>query len=272
MDLESLYDSSCIYDKKIEYDKNYSYESGIKEYLNLLDKYNIKATIFTLLSSLDNSKDYLIDAIKNNHEVALHGYNHSSPLEMDLDDFKAKTIEAKFRLEKELNTKIQGFRAPCFGINEELIKTIKNLGFKYDSSSFDFPLAMKSGSIDLSHYKKISNEIYKDNDFYEFPLAKVKAYGGNIPICGGGYIRLVPWFVIKYYIKKYIKKTDSYIFYCHPYEIIKDKLPKFKGLNWKERLYLKIGRKSYIKKIEWLIKYLKKQGFEFKTMSETIKA
>mgnify|MGYP002528144881 CR=1 FL=1 len=71
-----------------------------------------------------------------------------------------------------------------------------------------------------------------------------------------------------YYIKKYFKTADSYVFYAHPFELGWGKIPHFKDLNRKENLYLRVGRKQYIKKIEYLIKLLRKKNFVFMTMGE----
>ncbi len=267
IDVESLFDCELLKDR-MKFDPNYSYECYLRDYLSLLDKYNIKATLFLLESSMERIKDVLIEAIKNGHEIALHGKCHTSPFEMTDDEFRNTIKETKAVIEKELNVEIKGYRAPCFGINENKLNIIKELGFKYDSSNLDFHLAKKSGAIDLSSYNKDYMYVASKDDFYEFSLAKVKAYSGHMPVSGGGYIRLVPWFVMKYYIKKYFKTADSYIFYVHPFEIGKGKIPSFKGLNWKERLYLRIGRRQYLKKIEYLIKLLNKKGFKFMTMSE----
>ena len=267
IDVESLFDSELLKDR-LKYDPKYSYECYLKDYIDLLDKYNIKGTLFILESSLDETKDIIKYAISHGHEIALHGKNHTSPFEISDEDFKKEIKEVKERLEKEFNIEIKGYRAPCFGIDENKIKIIKELGFKYDSSNLDFHLAKKSGKINLDSYNKDYQYISSKDGFYEFSLAKVKAYSGHMPVSGGGYIRLVPWFVMKYYIKKFFKNADSYVFYCHPFEIGKGKIPSFKNLNWKEKLYLKIGRKSYLKKIEYIIKLLNKKGFEFKAMKE----
>jgi hypothetical protein len=267
IDVESLFDSELLKDR-LKYDPKYSYECYLKDYIDLLDKYNIKGTLFILESSLDETKDIIKYAISHGHEIALHGKKHTSPFEISDEDFKKEIKEVKERLEKEFNIEIKGYRAPCFGIDENKIKIIKELGFKYDSSNLDFHLAKKSGKINLDSYNKDYQYISSKDGFYEFSLAKVKAYSGHMPVSGGGYIRLVPWFVMKYYIKKFFKNTDSYVFYCHPFEIGKGKIPSFKNLNWKEKLYLKIGRKSYLKKIEYIIKLLNKKGFEFKAMKE----
>ena len=267
IDVESLFDSELLKDR-LKYDSKYSYECYLKDYIDLLDKYNIKGTLFVLESSINETKDIIKYAISHGHEIALHGKNHTSPFEISDEDFKKEIKDVKERLEKEFNIEIKGYRAPCFGIDENKIKIIKELGFKYDSSNLDFHLAKKSGKINLDSYNKDYQYISSKDGFYEFSLAKVKAYSGHMPVSGGGYIRLVPWFVMKYYIKKFFKNADSYVFYCHPFEIGKGKIPSFKNLNWKEKLYLKIGRKSYLKKIEYIIKLLNKKGFEFKAMKE----
>lgn len=267
IDVESLFDSELLKDR-LKYDPKYSYECYLKDYIDLLDKYNINGTLFILESSINETKDIIKYAISHGHEIALHGKNHTSPFEISDEDFKKEIKDVKERLEKEFNIEIKGYRAPCFGIDENKIKIIKELGFKYDSSNLDFHLAKKSGKINLDSYNKDYQYISSKDGFYEFSLAKVKAYSGHMPVSGGGYIRLVPWFVMKYYIKKFFKNADSYVFYCHPFEIGKGKIPSFKNLNWKEKLYLKIGRKSYLKKIEYIIKLLNKKGFEFKAMKE----
>ena len=271
MDVESFYDIECLKDKDIKYDENYSFEESMKDYVNLLDKYNIKGTFFTLCSSLNKAKPYLLKSIENNHEVALHGYSHKSPLQMNEKEFEENIILAKDILEKELNTKIIGYRAPCFGILDSHIEILKRNGFLYDSSSLNFHLAINSGKVTLDDYERLNNLCYKKDNFFEITPNRVKAYSGHLPISGGGYIRLVPWFVIRYYIKKCIKKTDSYMFYVHPYEVSKRKTPKLKGLSFVEKLYISIGKKSYLKKIEKIIKYLKKKGFEFKSLKEYTK-
>ena len=267
IDVESLFDSELLKDR-MKYDPKYSYECYLRDYINLLNKYDIKGTLFLLESSIDNIKDIINDAIKDGHEIALHGKYHTSPFEQTDEEFRKTIKETKEKLEREFNVEIKGYRAPCFGIDDNKLNIIKDLGFKYDSSNLDFHLAKKSGKVNLDSYNKDYDYISSNNYFYEFSLAKVKAYSGHMPVSGGGYIRLVPWFVMKYYIKKFINNSDSYVFYVHPFEIGKGKIPSFKGLNWKEKLYLRIGRKSYLRKIEYIIKLLKKKGFEFKAMKE----
>ena len=272
MDVESFYDIEIFKDKNIPYNESYSFEEAIVDYVNLLDKYNIKGTFFTLVSSLPKVKPFLKKAIENNHEIALHGYNHKSPLLMNEKEFEENIIMAKNILEKELETNIIGYRAPCFGILDSHIEILKRNNFLYDSSSLNFHLAINSSKVDLNNYERLNTLCYKKDNFIEITPNRVRAYSGHLPVSGGGYIRLVPWFVIRYYVRKCISKSDTYMFYVHPYEVSKKKAPKIKNLNFIEKLFITIGRKTYLKKIEKIIKYLKKKGFEFKSLKEYVKA
>ena len=268
MDVESMYDAVCIKRYGIEYNSRYSCEEAINDYLNLLDEFNIKGTFFTLASSLDKAKPILNMAIEKGHEIALHGLNHDSPLAMSKNEFIRNISKAKHKLEHELNIKIKGYRAPCFGINDDLVTALKDLGFKYDSSNLNFSLAHDSGAIDLSEYNQKNDLVYKDNEFYEFNPALLKFKTRYLPISGGGYLRLIPWIFIKPYVKKYIKTHNCYMFYVHPFEIYSNKLPSYKELNLYERLYMTINRKRYLSIIRKLIKLLIKNNYEFMTMNQ----
>ena len=129
IDVESLYDSELLKDR-MNYDPKYSYECYLKDYIDLLNKYNIKGTLFILESSINNIKDIIKYAINSGHEIALHGKRHTSPFEQTDIEFEKEIKETKERLENEFNIEIKGYRAPCFGINDNKLQIIKNLGFR----------------------------------------------------------------------------------------------------------------------------------------------
>ena len=270
MDIESLYDTFILKDKA-KYNEAYSYEEKMIDYLNLLDKYNIKATLFVTITSLNKVKDILKEAIKRGHEVALHGLTHKSPMDMTEIEFINNLKEGKRILETELNTSVIGYRAPMFGIDDNKIELIKKEGFLYDSSDLSFRRAIKSGGIDLESYTKDYDFIHHKDNFYEFSMSKVSAYSSYMPVSGGGYLRLVPWFVYKYYINKFLRKYNSYMFYCHPFETSYSILPKFSGLNKRERMYLSVGRFNYLYKTKKVIKTLIRKKYKFYNLKEYIK-
>lgn len=268
MDIESLFDANCLKGKSVKYIDEYSLEEETKRYIDLLDSYNIKATFFLLTTSIPKVKDFLIDAINNKHELALHGLNHISPIEGTIDTFKNDIIEAKKIIKNEFNYDVKGYRAPCFGITNDHLEILNELGFTYDSSCIDFKKAEASGYIDLSNFNKISDSIYDSNGFKEISLSKATIGKKNLPISGGAYVRLIPWFIIRHNIKKYLKTHDTYVFYLHPFEISRKRPHHFKGVKLSKNLYFNVHRIRYFKKIKKIIGYLKKYNYTFKTMNE----
>lgn len=100
-------------------------KDGAERVLELLDKCKIKATFF-ISAKFAQKYPSLIKNISKDHEIGLHCYDHKNK------DF-SKLKEAKKIIEKIINKKIKGFRAPRF--QSPNYKTLKELGIVYDSSS-----------------------------------------------------------------------------------------------------------------------------------------
>jgi peptidoglycan/xylan/chitin deacetylase (PgdA/CDA1 family) len=113
-----------------EISKNEQFEiskQGLLLILELLSKYDIKATFFTTANFAKHFPKIMKD-ISKKHEVACHGYNHSDSYFEDL----GKIPLAKKEIEKIIKKEIKGFRAPRFEIKD--ISELKKFNFVYDSS------------------------------------------------------------------------------------------------------------------------------------------
>ena len=270
MDVESFCEISCLREKpRAEYD-DFRIESVIDDYLDLLDKYNIKATFFALCSSLENTKKYLKRAAQNGHEIALHGLCHDIATQMDRDTLKQQLFEGKTMLEREFNTEVVGYRAPCFAVNDQVLDVIRELGFKYDSSFLDIKLSYRHAAAKLDGFEKVCDGILQSGNFYEIAPCKTKTVCGQINISGGGYLRLTPYSMISSGIKKFVKKSDYYMFYCHPADIFTQKPPKLKGIAPLNRYFIKTGRKKFLQRAENIIQMLVDNGYTFATMRDFV--
>ena len=276
MDLESFYDTSCIKNitsNEIE-DINYNHIEGLFNYLDLLNYYNVKGTFFVNASRLHEFKEAIDAIIKDGHEIALHCYEHISPLEMDDTEFESQIREGIRIIKEELNIDCVGYRAPCFGLNDSKMEIVKKY-FRYDSSVLNYERNYNTQMIDLKIDEDINDNLKKVGSFYEYMLNITKVLGVSFPISGGGYVRLLPEFIINRPIYKYIKKHNSFLFYAHPFELVKYKKDKkmkeiMKKLSFLEKLYLKRGRgkRDYLHKIEKIIVHLLKNGYVFKKMMD----
>lgn len=258
MDVESFYDTSCIKKRNIASIDEYDCSNMVKEFINFLNERNIKATFFVTVDFLPRVKNYLLDAIKSGHEIALHSYHHINVINQKDEEFITDFIRAKNELEKELNINVYGNRFPCFKKEEKHLEIIQNNGAMFDSGRL----------INKNEYEKVNDVIYKKDDFYEFTLVRTPV--AKINISGGAFLRLLPWPFAYSKVKRYIKKHNGYTFYLHPFEIFKGELPKIKGLNFLEKMFINHGRDIYLSKIDKIFNLLKDEGYSFLTMSEYI--
>ena len=266
MDVETFADTECISASGIPVDVDLL--DGFDEYVKLLDKYGIKSTLFTVGDLAPRIVDRLRGYISKGHDLALHSYSHIAPMQVPLEQFREKTCRAKQWMRELFDVDVVGFRAPCFSMDKARLEVLQELGFRYDSSHLDYSRARHTVKLDLKNFRKLREGIFRKNDFYEFGLAKEKVFGHNFPISGGGYVRLSDWGFIKALIRHYIHRNDYYVFYLHPFELTKQKVPSFKELKSYDKFYLKKGIGTYNRRIERIIKMLKKGGYEFVTFGQ----
>lgn len=266
MDVEEFIDTECVSKSGIESAPDML--DGLDEYIRLLESFDIKATMFTVCHTARNMKEKLSHYLSRGHKIALHGYQHVAPRLMDDNQFLRETADAKKLLEEEFHTEITGYRAPCFSLDNNKLKILQNLGFRYDSSRMDFEKARHFGKMDMSGFREMLSGVFRKNGFYEFGLSCQKIFGKNYPVSGGGYVRLGHWGFIMPLIKQYIRKNDYYVFYLHPFEFSKEKTPSIRNLKAYDRFYLNYGLKNYRMKVIAIIKMLKSSGYTFVTFDE----
>lgn len=268
MDVEAFADTECISALGTPVDVDLL--DGFDEYIRILDKHGIKSTFFTVGKLAPRIADRIKKYIQNGHRLALHSYEHVAPMDLDLRQFREQTRKAKQQLSEMFHTEVEGFRAPCFSLDKARLDILRELGFRYDSSHLDFLKANHTVKLDLSSFKQLREGIFRKNGFYEFGLSKQKIFGQPYPISGGGYVRLGNWDFIKSLIWQYIRRNNYYVFYLHPFELTRQKIPFFKELKLHDKIYLKAGIGSYGSHVEQIIIMLKKCGYSFVTFEELV--
>ncbi|HHT9114034.1 MAG: polysaccharide deacetylase family protein [Planctomycetes bacterium] len=117
-------------------------KKGLQKILELLEKYDIDATLFyeaRTAQMLIESGMYL-PKLSERHEIACHSLKHEdflgkvSGIPMNEKSIDESIEKAKEILVKLFGQEIKGFRAPYTRINRTVIKVLERLGFQYDSS------------------------------------------------------------------------------------------------------------------------------------------
>ncbi len=269
MDMEEFSDTGCVRESGFPVEDEML--DGLDEYIRLLDSHNIKATLFTVCNAVESVKNKMHRYVERGHKIALHGFNHQAPLTMSNQQFRENIRHAKETLEAEFGVDILGYRAPFFSMDNERLDILKELGFQYDSSWMDFSQLPHEKQIDISDYTRILKNVFEKSGFYEFGISCQKIFNHNFPISGGGYVRLGVWPFVRSLINRYIADNDYYVFYLHPFELSKHKVPQIKNLKPHDQYYLTHGLRNYKAKINMIIVMLKKMGFEFVTFEDYLK-
>jgi len=243
----------------------------IYNFLNVLDELNIKCTFFTLGESALKFPEIIKELSAKGHEIACHGLDHELLYNKSNENFKYEVKKAKEILEDiSPNIKIQGYRASCFSMDREKLDILKEIGYSYDSSYISFAEHPLYGKLDMTGFTRSQSLIHKNDHFYEFEIPTYKIGKYNIPISGGGYLRLFPFWLNNYFIKDYLKKNENFIFYLHPFELTDKKIEFPKEAKKSEIFRASVGRKNNLKKLKKILMSLKKDSVEFTTFSEEV--
>ena len=99
------------------------YESRIESttdvLLELFEKYDVKATFFTLGYIAEKFPKLIKKIHDKGHELASHTYSHIDLRKVSKDEFEKDLLKSITAIEKSSGQKVLGFRAPFFSINYE---------------------------------------------------------------------------------------------------------------------------------------------------------
>ena len=267
LDVEDWYHLDYFRDKLTDNSQTIL-EDGINEFLKILEKHEIKSTFFVVGELIENNIKLFKSILNSGHEIAGHSYYHKRPLTQSLEKFQEDCLLLKNALTKNFDINHPGYRAPCFSIDNKRLEILEKLNFSYDSSKISAGFHPLYGNINIDNFDKPMDNIYIKDNFVEYELAVNSFFNQNIPISGGGYLRILPWFFFKYLLNKYIKKNDTYFFFIHPFELTNKKINLPVDSSFSSKLRFQIGRSKGSDRLNKIIDLLKKEDYEFVTFSD----
>jgi polysaccharide deacetylase family protein (PEP-CTERM system associated) len=202
-------------------------ESTIK-LLDILSAYQVKATFFVLGWIAERLKSLIKKIDTAGHEISCHGYGHRLAYDMKPAEFRDDLRRAKGIIEDAIGRKVEGHRATSYSIvrsNLDYLRILAEEGFSYDSSIFP----VHHDRYGIPEWYRFPKMVKKGNyDILEVPPSTFKIFGFNIPMAGGGYLRLLPVQFLSYCINWINKKEGKpAVLYVHPWEFDLDQ-PRIK--------------------------------------------
>jgi polysaccharide deacetylase family protein (PEP-CTERM system associated) len=211
--------------------------------LELIGRRGVRATFFVLGWVAEKCPNLIRQIFQAGHEIGCHGYAHRLIYSGDHRDFRKDLRHAKQAIEDAVGVRVKSYRAPSYSITTETLWALEILGeegFEYDSSIF--PIVHDNYGIVGAPRFPHSKALKCGKELKEFPPSTIRLWGMNLPVAGGGYLRLLPYQITAWAIRR-INQVEGQpaMVYLHPWELDIDQ-PRI-AASWlsKFRHYQNIG-------------------------------
>ena len=209
-------------------------ERSCHHLLDIMTEYDVRGTFFILGPVAQHYPDLIRRIAREGHELGCHGWSHDLVYEMTPEQFRKETQRASAAISNVSAQPVTAYRAAYFSITAQslwALDILAELGFQCDSSIFpvnnwrygipDFDLAPRI-------VKTTSGSIC------EIPISVREVGKMRLPVTGGAYFRLYPYFVSRANMRAVSKQQRAVVFYLHPWELDPDH-PRV-AFYWKARL------------------------------------
>jgi polysaccharide deacetylase family protein (PEP-CTERM system associated) len=241
-------------------------EPVVDRILGLLAEHaDTRATFFILGWVARRHGDLVRRIAQAGHEIASHGMTHTMLDRLGPDGFRAELDDSRAVLEDLSGQAVQGFRAPTFSVMHRTawaIDVLEQAGYGYDSSVF--PVSHDRYGVPEAPTGPHTAVGPGGGRVLEIPPMTMPCCGKNLPVGGGGYLRLLPIGLIGHCLRGLQKRDRSGMIYLHPWELDGDQptLPGMTGLaQWRHR----VGLRRAASKLAWLLK-----RFRFGSVAEQL--
>jgi polysaccharide deacetylase family protein (PEP-CTERM system associated) len=185
---------------------------------------HVRATFF-VLGWVAERHPGLVQAIgKAGHRIGCHGYAHRAIYQGNQTDFRDDLRRARQAIENIAGVAVTSFRAPSYSITARTLWALDILceeGFEYDSSIFPV-IHDNYGIPGAPRFPHIKDSL-SGGQIKEFPPSTVRILGSNVPVAGGGYLRLFPYRLTAWAIR-HLNEAEQQpaMVYLHPWELDPD--------------------------------------------------
>lgn len=234
-----------------------------RQLLGILASRRVTATFFVLGHVADHHPALIEEIAAAGHELGIHGYfhrfvNRMTPAEFDAE--LARSLEALERITGELPA---GHRAPYFSINASTpwaFDCLARAGLRYDSSIFPVrSLLYGDPTAPRLPYR------VPGHDLWEVPATTLRWGGQNWPVGGGFYLRILPYAVTRWALRRLQAAGEPIVVYHHPWEL--DTGQRYDAVTARERVTHYAGRRGLADKLQRLLR-----DFTFGPMRDLVAA
>ncbi len=232
--------------------------------LDLFDSSRVSATFFVLGWVAEKHPGLVGTIARRGHEIGSHGWSHELIHDQGPEAFRSELERSRSLLQDLSGQPVEGHRAASFSIGRRnlwALDIVAETGFRYDSSLF--PVHHDRYGMPQAPRRIHRLTTPGGNTLIEFPPSTWSIAGQNLPIAGGGYLRLYPLSLTRFAIRRLNRSGQPAMVYVHPWEV--DPLQPRIDAPLKSRFRHYVGLRGTARKLSNLMGH-----FRFASMSEVI--
>jgi len=230
-------------------------EANTDALLALFAETGTKATCFVVGWVAERHPQLVRRIAEAGHEVASHSFFHEVTARHSRATLAEDLTSSRKLLEDLAGQPVAGFRAPGGSITDATawaLEVVAEAGFAYDASLN--PGHSSHGGFATPHFGP--HRLHTaSGDLWEIPWTTVGLAGRRLPFAGGGYLRLLPYELIRACAGIEQRAGRPINVYVHPREIDPDQ-PRM-ALPWKRRFKYYVGLRSTERKLRALLRELR---------------
>jgi polysaccharide deacetylase family protein (PEP-CTERM system associated) len=187
--------------------------------LECLAKRSARATFFVLGHVAEMHPDLVPKIAAAGHEIACHGYAHRLVYQLTCEEFRADLRRALDILRSQTDQPIRGYRAAYWSITRPCawaLDIIAEEGLTYDSSIY--PTSTSLYGIPDAPCEPFRLTTPGGHQLLEFPPSVLPFPIRNLPFAGGIYLRLLPYWLVRWAMRRFVRSGRPALVYIHPPE------------------------------------------------------
>jgi polysaccharide deacetylase family protein (PEP-CTERM system associated) len=216
--------------------REYRVEANTERLLGVLAEHGVAGTFFVLGWVAERSPALVRRIAAAGHEIACHGYAHQLVYQQAPQVFRQETVRAKSCLEDLIGEAVLGYRAASFSVTKAslwALDVLIDLGFLFDSSVF--PIRHDIYGLPGASPEPHRIAAPSGRTLIEFPMSAASFLGAPVPVSGGGYFRILPYWLTRAGLKQINEQRQRpFTFYMHPWELDPGQ-PHVSGVSWFSR-------------------------------------
>ncbi len=169
-------------------------ERNTQNILEMFAEAHVKATFFTLGWVALRYPALIRQIVAQGHELASHGLAHYRADSQTRKEFADDIARAKAILEEAGGVPVKGYRAASFSITRGNLwahEALAEAGYTYSSSIYP----IRHDLYGIPEAPRFAFFPLKGCQFIEIPVTAVRRLGTNWPCGGGGFFRLLPYWL-----------------------------------------------------------------------------